>query len=76
MDYFDRVYLDLKGREPGRYSLEHLKEPERFIDAVKYLMDGEWIVDIHFTSDYKTLVIQEPMLPKKSRLTTKRKTQA
>jgi len=65
MDYLDRVFLDLKAREPGRYSLIHLREPERFIDAVKELMDGEWIRDVHFTSDYKTLVIQEPFQPTK-----------
>lgn len=61
MDYLDRVYLDLTTREPGVYPLNNLREPERFIQAVKDLIDGEWIHDICFSSDYRTLIIPEPI---------------
>jgi hypothetical protein len=59
IDYLDRVYLDLTARPPGRYPLDNLREPDRFIQAVKELIDGEWIHDICFTADYKTLIIPE-----------------
>jgi hypothetical protein len=61
MDYLDKVYKDLTTREPGRYPLQNLREPERFIAAVKELIDGEWIRNICFTNDYKILIIPEPI---------------
>jgi len=69
MDYLDKVYLDLTTRPPGRYPLNKLKEPDRFIQAVKELIDGEWIHDICFTADYKTLIIPEPIPEPKTILT-------
>ena len=61
MDNLDKVYLDLTTREPGAYPIDKLREPERFIQAVKDLIDGEWIHDICFSNDYKTLIIPEPI---------------
>jgi len=61
MDYTDRVYVDLRQREPGRYPLDNLRERERFIAAVKELMDGQWLTELYFTEDYRTLVIQVPL---------------
>ena len=61
MDYLDRVFIDLRQREPGRYPLDRLKERDRFIEAVKELMDGGWLTELYFTEDYRTLVIQTPL---------------
>lgn len=60
MDYLDRVFVEVRALRPGRYPVDTLKEPERFIAAVKELMDGEWLRDLYFTSDYRILVIQQP----------------
>ncbi len=59
MDYIDRVYVDLKDREPGNYLMSSLKDPEKFIAAVKYLIDGGWIINVHWDSSYTTLFIKE-----------------
>ena len=60
MDYIDKVYVDLKQRLPGNYPLADLREPEKFMDAVKFLIDGEWLVDVSFSNDYKSLIINKP----------------
>ncbi|TSA34956.1 MAG: hypothetical protein D4R64_10570 [Porphyromonadaceae bacterium] len=60
MDYIDTVYVDLKQRLPGKYPLAGLREPEKFKDAVKSLIDGEWLLDVSFSNDYNTLIISEP----------------
>lgn len=78
MDYIDQVYVDLRQREPGRYPLDRLRERHRFIEAVKELMDGEWLTELYFTEDYQTLVIQVPLeqifaIRKKSGARQKRK---
>jgi hypothetical protein len=77
MDYIDRVFVDLREREPGRYPLDRLKERDRFIEAVKELMDGQWLTELYFTEDYETLVIQVPLeqifaIKKKSKARQKR----
>lgn len=59
MDYIDRVYVDLKDREPGKFLMSSLKDPEKFISAVKYLIDGGWLVNVHWDSSYSTLFITE-----------------
>lgn len=78
MEYIDQVYIDLRQREPGRYPLGRLRERERFIEAVKELMDGQWLTELYFTEDYQTLVIQVPLeqifaIRKKSKARQKRK---
>jgi hypothetical protein len=40
MDYIDTVFVDLKQRLPGKYPLADLREPQKFIEAVKFLIDG------------------------------------
>ena len=60
MDYLDQVFVDLKDKKPGRYPLDSLREPERFISAVKFLMDGQWLTNVYFSEDYKSLTVQEP----------------
>lgn len=60
MDYLDRVYKYILGLKPGRYPLDKLMERDRFIEAVKELIDGEWIKDAEFSSDYFYLVIKKP----------------
>jgi hypothetical protein len=77
MDYIDRVFVDLRLREPGRYPLDRLKERDLFIEAVKELMDGQWLTELYFTEDYQTLVIQVPLeqifaIRKKSKARQKR----
>lgn len=64
MDYIDKVYVHLKDRQPGRYPIHNLREKEKFIEAVKELIDGEWLRDVCFSSDYRTLIISEPFIPK------------
>lgn len=59
MDYIDKVYVDLKQRLPGDYPLADLREPEKFMEAVKFLIEGEWLVDVYFSNDYKNLIIKE-----------------
>ncbi len=78
MDYIDQVYVDLRQREPSRYPLGRLRERERFIEAVKELMDGQWLTELYFTEDYQTLVIQVPLeqfheIKRKSKVRQKRK---
>lgn len=60
MDYLDRVYVELKDRQPGRYPIHNLKEPERFIAAVKELIDGEWLTEVYFSEDFQILVVELP----------------
>lgn len=36
--------------------------PEKFIKAVKYLITGEWIKDICFSSDYKIIKKDEEFI--------------
>ena len=77
MDYINQVYVDLRLREPDRYPLGHLRERDRFIEAVKELMDGQWLTELYFTEDYQTLVIQVPLeqilaIKKKSKARQKR----
>ena len=59
MDYIDRVYVHLKDRKPGKYPIHNLREKEKFIEAVKFLIDGEWLTNVDFSADYQTLVIHE-----------------
>jgi hypothetical protein len=59
MDYIDRVYVELKDREPGNFLMSSLKDPEKFIIAVKFLIDGGWLVNVHWDSGYTTLFIEE-----------------
>ncbi|TSA33882.1 MAG: hypothetical protein D4R64_13230 [Porphyromonadaceae bacterium] len=59
MDYIDRVYVDLKDRPPGKFHMSGLAEPEKFIEAVKFLIDGGWITNVHWDSSYSVFTIQE-----------------
>jgi hypothetical protein len=68
MDYIDRVYVDLKDRPPGKFLMSGLAEPDRFIEAVKELIDGQWLLNVCFSSDYQTLIISEPFLPPRKTL--------
>jgi hypothetical protein len=73
MDYIDEVFIALKDREPGRYPISSLREPEKFTSAVKFLIDGEWLTNVSFSNDYGTLIISEHFSfeqPKKAQKTT------
>lgn len=59
MDYIDRVYVDLKDREKSNFLMSKLKDPGKFISAVKFLIDGGWITNVHWDSSYSTLFIEE-----------------
>jgi hypothetical protein len=59
MDYIDTVFVDLKQRLPGKYPLADLREPQKFIEAVKFLIDGDWLPEVSFSNDYKILIIGE-----------------
>jgi len=59
MDYIDKVYKDLKDRPPGKFLMSSLKSPENFTLAVKYLIDGAWLANVHWDSDYTTFFIEE-----------------
>ena len=59
MDYIDRVYLDIKDRAPGKFLMANLLEPEKFIEAVKFLIDGGWITNVHWDTSYSVFTIQE-----------------
>ena len=56
MDYIDQVFIEVKDLIPGKYLMSKLKDPERFIEAVKELIDDEWVNDIDFTKDYEYMV--------------------
>lgn len=60
MDYLDEVYVALKDRSPGKYPIDRLKEPQKFVSAVKELIDAEYLVDVEFSSDYKFLIVLIP----------------
>lgn len=56
MDYNDEVFNWLKTIEKGtKIDVYKAKNPDKFIKAVKYLMDGEWIIGFTFSNDYKYL---------------------
>jgi hypothetical protein len=57
MDYIDTVFVDLKQRLPGKYPLADLREPLKFIAAVKFLIEGEWLPEVRLSNDYKILSI-------------------
>jgi len=59
MDYIDRVYVDLKDRGKSNFLMSSLKDPEKFISAVKFLIDGGWITNVYWDSSYSTLFIEE-----------------
>jgi len=61
MDYIDRVYVDIKDREKSSFLMSSLKDPEKFISAVKFLIDGGWITNVHWDSSYSTLYIEEKL---------------
>lgn len=65
MDYIDKVFMDLKDREPGKFLMSSLQNPDSFIAAVKFLIDGAWLTNVEWDSDYTTFFIQEK-LPFKS----------
>lgn len=59
MDFIDKVYLDLKDREPGKFLMSSLKNPDGFIAAVQFLIDGAWLTNVHWDADYTTFFIEE-----------------
>lgn len=59
MEYLDQVYVDLKDRKPGKFLMSNLKDPEKFIAAVKDLIDYGYLPNVHWDSSYSTLFIQE-----------------
>jgi pyruvate-formate lyase-activating enzyme len=71
MDYIDKVNVDLKGRQPGCYPIHNFRERERFTEAVKELIDEEWLMDVYFSQDYRTLVISEPFIQGDRRFTAR-----
>lgn len=60
MDYTDRVFVSLKDRKPGVYPLKDLKDPEKFVSAVKFLIDGDWLVNVSFSNDFSSVIVSEP----------------
>ena len=56
MDYIDQVYTKVKSLPKGKYSMVNLQYPEKFIEAVEHLIDGEWLNDVDFTDDQQELV--------------------
>ena len=65
MDYIDRVYVELKDRPPGKFLMSTLVEPEKFIEAVKFLIDGGWITNVHWDSSYSVFTIEEKLPERK-----------
>ena len=58
MEYEDRVLLKLEKMKPGqKIRIASLQEPDRFVEAVKYLMDLKAIHvgDYSFSPDYTVL---------------------
>ncbi len=60
MDYIDTVYLELRDKPPGHYPLDKLREPQKFTEAVKFLIDGEWLTNVLFSNDYSVLIMKKP----------------
>ena len=61
MDYVDSVYLALKDRQPCKVLMSSLQEPDRFISAVKNLIDSGYLPNVHWDSSYSELTIQEKL---------------
>ena len=64
MDYEDQVLISLKKLKPDtRINLENLKDPERFKDAVIYLIDFGAIDsnEYEFNRNYTVLKKHEPI---------------
>jgi hypothetical protein len=59
MDYLDQVYLEIKDREKSNFLMSSLKEPEKFIAAVKELIDSGYITNVHWDSSYSRFYIEE-----------------
>lgn len=56
MDYENQVYIWLKSIKPGsKIDITQAKEPDKLKTTIKYLMDGDWIIDFSFSNDYKFL---------------------
>jgi len=51
--------------QPGRYPLAGLREQDRFIASIKYLIDADWLTDVEFSNDYQFLIKKEPWKPYK-----------
>lgn len=65
MDYEDKIFIYLQKQPPGwKMPVSRLTDnPERFIEAVKYLIRGEWLKDVCFSADYKTIKKDEEHKP-------------
>ncbi|MFA5816845.1 MAG: hypothetical protein WC865_14630 [Bacteroidales bacterium] len=61
MEYIDRVYIDLKDREKSNFLMSSLKDPGKFISAVKELIDYGYLPNVHWDSSYSTLYIEEKL---------------
>ncbi len=59
MEYVDQVFVQLKDREPCKVLMASLKDSEKFILAVKELIDYGYLFNIEFNSDYSEMTIQE-----------------
>lgn len=57
MQYEDKIVKYINEQEPGfRIEIEKLTDdPDKFINAVKKLIDDGYLVDVHFSNDYKIL---------------------
>jgi hypothetical protein len=59
MEYIDTVFLALKDREPCKVVMSSLQDPEKFILAVKELIDYGYLPNVHWDSSYSVMTIQE-----------------
>jgi len=59
MDYIDLVYVAIKDLPPGKHLMSNLKDSDKFISAVKYLIDGGWITNVHWDKCFYTMTIEE-----------------
>ena len=72
MDYIDLVYVALKDKEPCKILMSSLKDPAKFIEAVKYLIEGDWLSNVYWDNDYHTMTIQEK-IPSKTDVNNSKK---
>ena len=61
-DYHDLVYQDLVARKPGKYALKNIKEKEKFIRAVKDLIDAGFLPYFSFTNNYTHLIVPDKII--------------
>ena len=59
MEYIDTVFVALKDRAPCKVLMSSLQDPDRFILAVKELIDSGYLSNIHWDSSFLIMTVED-----------------